>query len=69
MTRSSIERAIDDVLEDSFPASDPPSWNLGIARPGPRAVSATSIVADDPDNSEAIARNADVIDTSRRPAN
>jgi hypothetical protein len=27
------ERAIDDVLADSFPASDPPSWNPGVARP------------------------------------
>lgn len=29
------ERAIDDVLADSFPASDPPSWNSGVARPDP----------------------------------
>ena len=26
------EHAIDDVLADSFPASDPPSWNSGVAR-------------------------------------
>jgi hypothetical protein len=26
---------MDQVLADSFPASDPPSWNLGIARAGP----------------------------------
>ncbi len=26
------ERAIDDVLADSFSASDPPSWNPGITR-------------------------------------
>ena len=30
--RLAAERAIDDVLADSFPASDPPSWNPGIAR-------------------------------------
>jgi hypothetical protein len=30
-----VERAIDDVLADSFPASDPPSWNPGVARPDP----------------------------------
>lgn len=29
------EYAMDQVLADSFPASDPPSWNLGIARAGP----------------------------------
>jgi|SoiMethySBSTD1v2_1073268.scaffolds.fasta_scaffold00497_35 hypothetical protein len=33
--RLAAERAIDDVLADSFPASDPPSWNAGIARPHP----------------------------------
>src|SRR5690349_11417616 len=27
------ERALDDVLADSFPASDPPSWNPGVVRP------------------------------------
>ena len=31
--RLAAERAIDDVLADSFPASDPPSWNPGITRP------------------------------------
>jgi hypothetical protein len=24
-----VENRIDDTLDDSFPASDPPSWNLG----------------------------------------
>ena len=27
------ERVIDETLLDSFPASDPPSWNTGVARP------------------------------------
>jgi hypothetical protein len=31
---------IDDVLSDSFPASDPPSWTLGIARTDPAAMPA-----------------------------
>ena len=34
-TRLAVERALDEVLSDSFPASDPPSWNPGIARPTP----------------------------------
>lgn len=31
--RLAVERAMDDVLADSFPASDPPSWDPGVARP------------------------------------
>jgi hypothetical protein len=34
-SRLAAEWALDEVLADSFPASDPPSWNPGIARPDP----------------------------------
>jgi hypothetical protein len=33
--RLAAERALDEALADSFPASDPPSWNPGIVRLGP----------------------------------
>ena len=29
--RLAAERALDAVLADSFPASDPPSWTLGVS--------------------------------------
>ena len=33
--RRAAEQKLDEVLADSFPASDPPSWNPGMARPDP----------------------------------
>jgi len=50
-----VERAMDEVLADSFPASDPPSWNPGIARVDP----AGRLVSD--------ARPGDVVANTRPP--
>ena len=64
--RLAAERALDEVLADSFPASDPPSWNPGIVRPGPRG-----ILQPHTESSEAVADTAaravasDVHDVSR----
>jgi len=30
-----VNRLVDSTLEDSFPASDPPSWTASVARPVP----------------------------------
>lgn len=32
-----VTRRVDSTLEDSFPASDPPSWTASVARPAPMA--------------------------------
>lgn len=42
------ERKVDQVLEDSFPASDPPSWTLG------RVTTPVSIHADPPRNDDRV---------------
>ena len=60
--RLAAERAIDDVLKDSFPASDPPSWNPGVARPNP---SVRELVEDAPIEVRAGAGAIDIIDLSR----
>jgi hypothetical protein len=31
-SRSAIERLIDDIVDDTFPASDPPAWGVAASR-------------------------------------
>jgi hypothetical protein len=61
--RLAAERALDEVLADSFPASDPPSWNPGIIRPQPADGFATAVTTA-LDVGERLPM-ADVIDVSR----
>jgi hypothetical protein len=66
--RLAAERALDSVLADSFPASDPPSWTLGITRPQPQhQATDDEIVA--PHDSRVVLVSEDVIDVSRPATN
>jgi hypothetical protein len=61
MTRTQTQ-IIDDVLAGTFPASDPPAWTPGMARPAPEAGTRS---ADGTGQKEAYEVRADVIDVSR----
>ena len=45
--RLATERALDAVLADSFPASDPPSWTLGVSH-SPLGLATTNDADADP---------------------
>jgi hypothetical protein len=62
------EQALDAVLADSFPASDPPSWNPGFARPRPaNGLEARAEHLEFVPDSDAPAGPSGFIDVSRAP--
>jgi hypothetical protein len=58
-------QAIDDVLAGSFPASDPPAWTPGIARPAPAGPAPHVNGAPSPRDDADV--RPDVIEVSRPP--
>jgi hypothetical protein len=66
--RYAAERALDQVLADSFPASDPPSWTLGVAQPASCGYTGSTESADETattnSDGEAARVKRDVIDVS-----
>ena len=65
--RYAAERALDQILADSFPASDPPSWTLGVSRLEPvrRASSVEARPGAKSDHREA--GRVDIVDVSLHP--
>jgi hypothetical protein len=62
--RLAAESAVDSVLEDSFPASDPPSWTLGITHPPPEREATNVEMTLAPDARRAVLVRDNVIDIS-----
>ena len=58
-------QAIDDVLAGTFPASDPPSWSPGMARPAPDSAGWNADTGTAQDDTNDVRASADVIDVSR----
>ena len=58
-------QAIDDVLAGTFPASDPPAWTPGIARPAPEI--GTGLADTDTAEDHTTNVRTDAIDVSRPP--
>ena len=64
--RVAAEQALDQILADSFPASDPPSWNPGIAVVNPAVgLEHDAEVLETVADSGATTRAIDIIDVSR----
>ena len=65
--RYEAERALDQVLADSFPASDPPSWTLGVGQPSSgstESAESADVTAKEKRDGDAINVKSDVIDVS-----
>lgn len=57
-------QAIDDVLAGTFPASDPPAWTPGMARPAPEIGTPAAFTGAARDDTSHV-RAAGIIDVSR----
>ncbi|MEO8095938.1 MAG: hypothetical protein ABI632_13540 [Pseudolysinimonas sp.] len=65
-TQLTVDQAMDEALAESFPASDPPSWNPGIARPAAENSAAPAIDVSARDFRQAASPDAGEIELSGR---